>query len=232
MKTIKIILICAISTGIFFSCKKKETGKNKIELENAIDSISFYTGVFTGCYLKDLDCREINADIFYKAVISVLQQKKPSMNLADANYNLSWHFEKLRKKQADKNLITGIKLLAENKTRKGVITIPNGIQYEVLKEGTGIHPYNNSKIVIKYKLWPINGSKEYPFENNKIDTIDLNYKGFAWPQWSQAFKLMKTESVYRLYVPHEYAYSQMPLFVPIVKANMAIVADIELLKIL
>ena len=149
MKTTNIILFCTIAVGILMTCNREKIS-TKVELKNDIDSISYFTGIFTGWKLKELDCNQINKDIFCKAVNDVLKQKKPSMSIADADFNIGWHFEKLGVKQADKYIKEGQKYLDKNKERKGVVTTTSGIQYEVTKEGLGNGPKSNDKVVVKF----------------------------------------------------------------------------------
>ena len=98
----------------------------------------------------------------------------------------------------------GAKFLAENKTKNGVSELPGGIQYEVLKEGTGKQPGRNSTIKAHYRGCLLNGKEfDSSFKRNQPFTARLIQliKG-----WQEVIPMMKEGSAWRLWIPSDLAY--------------------------
>jgi FKBP-type peptidyl-prolyl cis-trans isomerase FklB len=98
----------------------------------------------------------------------------------------------------------GAKFLAENKTQPGVIELPGGIQYQVLKEGEGRQPKPNSNIKAHYRGSLLDGKEfDSSFKRNQPFTARLTQliRG-----WQEVIPLMKEGSTYRLWIPSDLAY--------------------------
>lgn len=112
-----------------------------------------------------------------------------------------WGFrsEKVKKEKEE-----GAKFLSENKTKEGVKELSNGIQYQVLKEGEGKNPEPNSNIKAHYKGSLLNGKEfDSSYKRNQPFTARLTQliKG-----WQNVIPLMKEGSIYRLWIPSDFAY--------------------------
>jgi FKBP-type peptidyl-prolyl cis-trans isomerase FklB len=98
----------------------------------------------------------------------------------------------------------GAKFLAENKTKEGVTELPNGIQYQVLKEGEGRQPNPNSNIKAHYRGSLLNGKEfDSSYKRNQPFTARLTQliKG-----WQDVIPMMKEGSTWRLWIPSHLAY--------------------------
>lgn len=98
----------------------------------------------------------------------------------------------------------GAKFLSENKSKEGVIELPNGIQYQVMKEGEGRQPKLNSTIKAHYRGSLLNGKEfDSSYKRNQPFTARLTQliKG-----WQEVIPLMKEGSTYRLWIPSDLAY--------------------------
>jgi FKBP-type peptidyl-prolyl cis-trans isomerase FklB len=131
------------------------------------------------------------------------------------------------------NLAIGKAFLEQNKTRKGVITLPSGVQYEVLQQGKGPHkPTLNDSVGIIYKIAGIDGTV-------KIDYMTKgNQKMFEIPMqkiyskgWQEALQLMNLESKWRLYIPGELAFGEKGLSEKDIMPNETLMIDNLLLDI-
>jgi FKBP-type peptidyl-prolyl cis-trans isomerase FklB len=131
------------------------------------------------------------------------------------------------------NLAIGKVFLEQNKTRKGVVTLPSGVQYEVLQQGKGPHkPTLNDTAGIIYKIAGVDGSV-------KIDySVKGNQKMFQIPMqkiiskgWQEALQLMTLESKWRLYIPGELAFGEKGLSEKGIMPNETLVIDTFLLDI-
>lgn len=123
----------------------------------------------------------------------------------------------------------GAAFLAENKKNEGVTELPNGIQYQVLKEGTGAKPSPNSNIKAHYRGALLNGKEfDSSFKRNQPFTARLTQliKG-----WQDVLPMMPVGSMWRLWIPSDLAYGDRGAGADI-PGGATLVFDIELLEIL
>jgi FKBP-type peptidyl-prolyl cis-trans isomerase FklB len=130
-------------------------------------------------------------------------------------------------KQAQRNLEAGKAFLAENAKREGVKTLPGGLQYKVIKEGSGPVPKENDTVTVNYRGTLIDGTQfDSSYARGRPEAIDVNA---AIPGWKEALELMKVGSKWRLFVPTNLAYGQERMGrIPL---NSVLIFDLELLGI-
>lgn len=123
----------------------------------------------------------------------------------------------------------GAAFLAENKSKEGINELPNGIQYQVLKEGTGSKPLPSSTIKAHYRGALLDGKEfDSSFKRNQPFTARLTQliKG-----WQDVLPLMPTGSMWRLWIPSDLAYGDRGAGADI-PGGATLVFDIELLEII
>jgi len=130
-----------------------------------------------------------------------------------------------REKEISKNKIEGEEFLAKNAKAPGVITLPNGLQYKVLKEGTGDMPKPTDSVVVAYKGSLVDGTVFDQSEHFATKVTGRTIKG-----WSEILPLMKTGSKWEVAIPTDLAYGARG-FAPKIGPNCALVFDMELLSI-
>jgi FKBP-type peptidyl-prolyl cis-trans isomerase FklB len=111
-----------------------------------------------------------------------------------------------RKKLGERNKQEGTVFLAENKKKEGVKTLPSGLQYKIIKEGTGKTPMASDTVVTQYKGTFINGT-EFASSYQRNEPATFPVKG-VMPGWTQALQMMKEGSKWQLFVPPELAYGE------------------------
>lgn len=111
-----------------------------------------------------------------------------------------------RKKLGERNKQEGTVFLAENKKKEGVKTLPSGLQYKIIKEGTGKTPMASDTVVTQYKGTFINGT-EFATSYQRNEPATFPVKG-VMPGWTQALQMMKEGSKWQLFVPPELAYGE------------------------
>ena len=122
----------------------------------------------------------------------------------------------------------GEKFLAENKKRPGVITLPDGLQYEILTKGTGPIPTGEDTVVINYLGTLINGQE---FDNSYKRGQPLTYPvGRFIRGWTEALEMMPVGSKWKLYVPSDLGYGDRGAGAAI-PGGSTLIFQIELLKI-
>ncbi len=129
------------------------------------------------------------------------------------------------KEMTAKKAAEGKQFLAHNKERQGVETTATGLQYQIIKPGTGAKPAKSDAVTVIYKGMFING-EEFDSSSGKPFTIGV---GDVIPGWQEALQLMPVGSKWRLFIPSELAYGEFGQ--PPIGPNATLVFDIELLEI-
>jgi FKBP-type peptidyl-prolyl cis-trans isomerase FklB len=126
--------------------------------------------------------------------------------LSALNQELRAKSEEKRKRQGETNKIEGEKFLAENKTKPGVITLPSGLQYKILAEGSGESPKSNDVVTANYRGTLIDGTE---FDSSAksgqplVRPANMLIKG-----WTEALQLMKPGAKWQLFIPPDLAYGE------------------------
>ncbi|KAF1722619.1 FKBP-type peptidyl-prolyl cis-trans isomerase N-terminal domain-containing protein [Pseudoxanthomonas wuyuanensis] len=129
-----------------------------------------------------------------------------------------------------KNRAEGISFLAENKTRKGVITTPTGLQYMVLREGNGARPLPSSRVRVNYVGTLLNGTKfDSSYDRGQPAEFGLNQ---VIPGWTEGVSLMPVGAKYRFWIPSELAYGPNGAPGGVIGPDATLTFDVELMGIL
>ena len=129
-----------------------------------------------------------------------------------------------KKKTAENYRGEGRTFLAANAKKKGVITLPSGLQYMVLREGTGSIPKSGDTVTVTYRGTLINGKEfDSSFRDNKPATFRLNA---VIPGWREALSMMKEGAKWKLFIPADLAFGERgPL------ADKVVIYELELLSV-
>ena len=134
----------------------------------------------------------------------------------------------LQQKQND-NMKTGEEFLAENAKKEGVVSLPSGLQYEVIKKGTGTKsPAATDTVTVHYKGTTIDGAEfDSSYSRGSPTSFPLNR---VIPGWTEGVQLMKVGDTYRFYIPSDLAYGEQGAGGSIAP-NSALIFDVELIEI-
>jgi len=181
----------------------------------------------SGMKTQDLD---LDIDMLAQAMKDVMAGKKTLLNEQEAKQVFTdWSTRmqgEFQKKQAEL-VAEGKKFLEENKTKEGVKTTASGLQYKVIKSGSGASPKANDKVTFHYKGTFIDGKQfDSSIERGQPLTLDLNrmIKG-----WTEALQLMKVGDKWQLFVPSDLAYG--PAGRQNIPPNATLIFEVELLGI-
>lgn len=125
---------------------------------------------------------------------------------------------------ADANRQEGLAFLADNATKEGVKTTSSGLQYKVLKDGSGQSPTAQDRVTVNYRGTLLSG-KEFDASNDV--TFPLNR---VIPGWTEGLQLMNEGAKYRLFVPSELAYGERGAGT-VIGPNETLIFDVELIKV-
>lgn len=202
-------------------------------LKDQKDKVSYSLGMNFGEYLKKQDI-EITTDILVQGLRDMLAGKKTLLTEQEYRDTMSIFKQEMMTKQmekikqlGEKNKKEGEAFLAENKNKEGVITLPSGLQYKVLKEGEGTIPKVTDTVAVNYRGTLLDG-KEFDSSYRREQASTFPVKGVI-PGWTEALQLMKTGSKWQLFVPSTLAYGERgPASIG---PNATLIFEVELLSI-
>jgi len=198
--------IITLSSIILFIACKTEKPKESVNLITELDSVSYSLGVNIGENIKK-QFANINLDNFEAGIKDVLEKEleaKISDNQAQAIINN--YFSKKQKKESESMIEEGANYLQENAKREGVTTLPSGLQYEIISEGTGPKPTLEDNVTTHYHGTLIDGTV---FDSSVDRGEPASFPvGGVIKGWTEALQLMSVGSKWKLYVPYDLAYGE------------------------
>lgn len=232
MKTIFIVLLFPFSVS-FAQTKKpvskvKQTPVKTTTALNSIDSLSYSIGVQVAEYYKAQGVEKVNEEYIKKAFNDVFNNKPTIISEEDCNMTIQQKLQEFMTKKTSAVKEEGIKFLEENKKRPGVITLPDGLQYEIITKGDGPIPTAEDTVSINYKGTLVNGQE---FDNSYKRGEPIVYPVSKFVRgWTEALQLMPVGSKWKLYVPSDLGYGDRGAGSAI-PGGSTLVFELELLSI-
>ena len=209
--------------------KKEMSEKEKLSYSLGYSQGSGMAGFFKG---QSVD---VDNNLIIKAFSDGLTGATPPMTEQDMRTimttlqkNMMAKKAEIMKESGEKNKKAGEVFLAENKKKEGVVTLPSGLQYKVMKEGTGNTPKATDKVKVNYKGTLIDGTEfdsSYKRGEPAVFQADKVIAG-----WTEALQLMKEGSKWEVYIPSTLAYGERGGG-PVIGPNSTLIFEIELLSI-
>ena len=200
-----------------------------------MDKLSYALGIGIGSQLAGMGAKELNIDDFAQAIKDVISGSELKVDNAEAQTLVQNFFQEQEAKQqaaaaeAGKAAKAAVEaFLAENGKKDGVVTLPSGLQYQVLKEGDGKKPSATDQVVCHYEGTLIDGTVfDSSYQRNQPATFGLNQ---VIAGWTEGVQLMQEGAKYRFFITYKLAYgergagAQIPPFA-------ALVFDVELIEV-
>ncbi len=200
-----------------------------------MDKLSYALGIGIGSQLAGMGAKELNIDDFAQAIKDVISGSQLKVDNVEAQTLVQNFFQEQEAKQqaaaaeAGKAAkAEGEAFLAENGKKEGIVTLPSGLQYQVLKEGNGKKPSATDQVVCHYEGMLIDGTVfDSSYQRNQPATFGLNQ---VIPGWTEGVQLMQEGAKYRFFIPYKLAYgergagAQIPPFA-------TLVFDVELIEV-
>jgi FKBP-type peptidyl-prolyl cis-trans isomerase FklB len=206
----------------------------KSMFKNLLDSFSYAAGYNVAKNMKAQGITELNSVLMKKAIDDVYKDEKPILAEPQLNSCLQNQIQVFNnnkelalKKNSTKEIAKGVVFLQANKLRKEVITLPNGIQYEVIKSADSItaKPMVSDNVTVNYVGTLIDG-KEFDNSYKRGQPATFRVTGVI-RGWTEILQLMHVGDKWRVYIPTELAYNLNPP-TPAIPPGAALIFEIAL----
>jgi FKBP-type peptidyl-prolyl cis-trans isomerase FklB len=224
--------VITIALTIFFLISIS-FAEDKRGLKDEMDRISYSVGHQVGGDFKRQGV-ELNPEALLKGIQDALSGTEPMMSRQEMNKTLMDLKKKImaaqqeeQKKAAGQNLTEGKAFLAENGKKDDVKTLPSGLQYKVITEGSGKTPAAKDTVTVHYRGTLIDGTEfDSSYSRGKPATfgVDRVIKG-----WTEALQLMKAGAKWQLFIPADLAYGQRST--GSIGPNSTLIFDVELISV-
>jgi len=201
---------------------------NAQNLNTEMEKVSYSLGVNVAKSVKSQGLESIDSEAIAKAFKDVFEGNTLEISEEEANIVLQDYFGKIANEKQVANTEAGQKFLDENAKRDGVITTATGLQYEVLKEGSGDSPKETDKVTVHYHGTLIDGTVfDSSVDRGQPATFPVNG---VIPGWVEALQLMNPGAKYKLFIPSNLAYGERGAGGAI-GPNATLVFEVELISI-
>jgi FKBP-type peptidyl-prolyl cis-trans isomerase FklB len=220
-----------VTIAVALSCSVTAFGQEKPpQLKELKDKASYSIGLNVGFTLKRQNL-DLNSDAFMAGFKDATSGKKPLLTEQEVKDTMMAFEKEMQQKQeaaGQKSAAEGEKFLAENKTKEGVKTTASGLQYKVLKEGSGAQPKANDTVTVNYRGTLIDGTEfDSSYKRGQPASFPV---GGVIKGWTEALQLMKTGSKYQLFIPANLAYGERGAGRDIAP-NSTLIFEVELLDV-
>lgn len=194
-----------------------------------MDKFSYAIGLGIGQNLLSMGAKDLNADDFAQAVKDVLEGNKTAITHNEAREIVNNYFAELEKSVNEKNIVQGKAFLDANRNNPNVVTLPSGLQYEVIREGNGKKPKATDRVRCHYEGTLLDGTLfDSSIKRGEPAVFGVNQviKG-----WVEALQLMSEGAKWKLYIPSELAYGAQGAG-DMIPPYSTLIFEVELIEVL
>ncbi|MEO6456477.1 MAG: FKBP-type peptidyl-prolyl cis-trans isomerase [Ginsengibacter sp.] len=233
----KVLIIIGIGAVSLVNAQTKKTTTTKKSVtstmsapvfKNSLDSFSYAIGVQGASFYKSQGAKNVNTEFVKKAFNDVFNNKQLLLTTEVCNTTVQNKMQEFMSSSALTEKEAGKTFLAENKKRQGVVELPNGLQYEILKAGTGEIPKATDTVKAHYAGSLING-QEFDNSYKRGEPLQIPVGGVI-QGWVQALQMMPVGSKWKLYIPSDLGYGDRGAGGAI-PGGATLIFEIELLEI-
>ena len=192
------------------------------------DEVSYALGLSIGQNFKASGIKAITSEDFIAGLQDALAEREPQMTTERAREVINQLFMRLQQEESELNAAAGKEYQEIMRHKSGVVTLPSGLQYEIIKEGSGAKTKATDKVRVHYHGTLINGVVfDSSVERGEPAEFPLNA---VIPGWTEILQLMPVGSKWRVVIPSELAYGSRGAG-DVIRPNMTLIFEIELLDI-
>ena len=226
----KTLLTILLASGVALcSAQNKPTSSsNAPALKSSNDSASYALGLSVAEDLKSRGVKSVNVTLLGRAMQDAFAGNSPLLSTEQRQKAIYGFLEAASKNQHAAAMDAGKASLDQNSKKAGVITLPSGLQYEVLKKGTGAKPKASNQVTVHYKGTLLDGKQfDSSYDRNQPLEIQLDQ---VIAGWTEGVQLMPVGSKYRFYIPYQLGYGENGAG-PDIPPYSVLIFEIELLEI-
>jgi FKBP-type peptidyl-prolyl cis-trans isomerase FklB len=215
--------------GILFLVSQVNA-EEKLLLKNQKEKVSYIIGMDIGGNLKRQSV-DVDPNILAKGVKDALAGGKPLLTEQEIQETMAAFQKEMMAKQSEvakKNKAEGEAFLAENKKKEWVKALPSGLQYKVIKAGTGKKPKSTDTVTVHYRGTLIDGT-EFDSSYKRGQPVSFPVSGVI-PGWTEALQLMGEGAKWQVFIPSNLAYGEKGAGRDI-GPNATLIFEIELVSI-
>jgi len=215
--------------NLLYLRKQKEFNMTNKKFKGRLEEFSYALGLSIANNLIQSRVKKVDTTIFSEAMNDIFTGKEAQLSSEEANAILKKYLEEQQSSETGKNLEEGINFLADNLKNKEVTETVSGLQYKILKKGTGEKPTLSDKVKCHYEGTLIDGTVfDSSIKRNEPAVFPVNgvIKG-----WIEALQMMETGSKWKLFIPSELAYGKSGAG-NVIGPDATLIFDVELLEIM
>ncbi len=235
MKKLMIIVVgLGVSAALVAQTKAKPKVPAKapvapvVMMKTGLDSLSYALGLSLAQFYKQQGIKSINTVMISRAINDAMRGQKVLLNEEQMNSSITNYLQKMKSEKASGNKQAGQTFLAANKTKQGIVTLPSGLQYQVVKEGTGPKPTLADTVKCHYHGTLIDGTI-FDSSVDRGQPIEFPVSGVI-KGWTEALQLMPSGSKWKLFIPSDLGYGDNQAGAKIGPGS-TLVFDVELIEI-
>lgn len=237
MKKQKLFILPILVLSTIFVFTACDTGTvTKGDLDSNIDSVSYAFGYLTGVQMEDRGMTTLKPELIvagiqhaFKSDSALIDRQKMIAIMRDYQVEARARMMRQRMAKAERNKEKAQEFLAQNKKKEGVKVTESGLQYKVLKEGTGESPTIGDTVKVHYKGMLLSGKVfDSSYKRGQPATFPLNR---VIQGWTEGLQLMKEGAVYKFWIPGRLAYGTTPPPNSPIGPNELLIFKVELLKV-
>lgn len=224
------MLVLAAEAQVKKTPPKTSAAPSRALMKNLLDSFSYAAGVNIAQNMKEQGIDKLNSELMLKAIDDVMKNKTTLLTQDQCNMKLQEQLRVFQQNKLNVEKQKGAAFLAKNKTRKEVVALSNGLQYEVLKSGEagGAKPTAVDTVVVHYTGTLIDG-KEFDSSLRSGQPISFQLTGVI-RGWTEILQLMTKGDKWKVYIPSDLGYGDQG-YSPAIPPGATLIFDIELIDI-
>lgn len=198
-------------------------------IKTDLDKASYGLGINIGSSLQKEGVSDINAELIAKGIIDILHKNQLLISITEASQVVESFLTLAQEKKYEKNKIEAQEFFTKNAERAEVVSLPSGLQYEILVQGSGEKPLATSTVTTHYHGTLLNGTVfDSSVARNQPASFPVNgvIKG-----WIEALQLMEVGAKWKLFIPSDLAYGANPHPGGPIEPHAALIFEVELLSI-
>jgi FKBP-type peptidyl-prolyl cis-trans isomerase FklB len=212
--------------GILFLAFQVSAEENLV-LKNQKDKVSYIIGTEIGKNFKKQSV-DIDPDVLTRGIKDAISGGKSLLTEQEIQETMAAFQKEMMAKLEEKNKKEGEAFLTENKKKEGVKTLPSGLQYKVIKAGTGKKPKINDTVTTHYRGTLIDGT-EFDSSYRRGQPASFPVSGVI-RGWTEALQLMGEGAKWQLFIPPNLAYGERGMG-GVIGPNATLIFEIELISI-